>query len=75
MSILFMFLADRAEHIEHVIKPALAKNIPVISDRYMDSTIAYQGTTLKDRFDSDPLSVLKELHQKWVPFSFSYYFA
>jgi dTMP kinase len=66
MAILFMFLADRAEHIDHVIKPALAKNIPVISDRYMDSTIAYQGTTLKNRFGSNSLSILKELHEKWV---------
>jgi dTMP kinase len=66
MAILFMFLADRAEHIDHVIKPALTKNIPVISDRYMDSTIAYQGTTLKNRFGSNSLSVLKELHRQWV---------
>ena len=40
---LFLFLADRAQHIEDIIKPALAQNEIVICDRYVDSTIAYQG--------------------------------
>ena len=39
----FLFLADRAQHIEHLIKPAVAEGKIVICDRHTDSTIAYQG--------------------------------
>lgn len=39
-----LFTADRAEHVEKVIKPALAEGKVVISDRYYYSTIAYQST-------------------------------
>ena len=40
---LFLYLADRAEHVETVIKPALAAGKLVLCDRFSDSTIAYQG--------------------------------
>lgn len=40
---LFLFLAARAQHIEEVIKPALAEGKVVLCDRFNDSTIAYQG--------------------------------
>lgn len=40
---LFLFLADRAEHVERVIKPALAEGKTVLCDRFTDSTVAYQG--------------------------------
>ena len=43
LSELFLFLAARSELVETVIKPALEKNINVISDRFTASTIAYQG--------------------------------
>ncbi len=40
---LFLFLADRAQHVEQVIVPALKKQTIVLCDRFNDSTVAYQG--------------------------------
>lgn len=40
---LFLYLADRAQHVEQVIMPALSEEKVIISDRFADSTIVYQG--------------------------------
>ena len=40
---LLLYSADRAEHVSKIISPALNKNDWVISDRFSDSTLAYQG--------------------------------
>lgn len=40
---LLLFAADRAQHVDFLIKPAIAQGKIVISDRFADATFAYQG--------------------------------
>ncbi len=55
-----LFAADRAEHVQTVIEPALRAGGVVLTDRYVDSSLAYQGAGR-----SLPLGEIRQL-QRWA---------
>lgn len=65
LSEVLLFNANRHEHSKHMILPALQKNQIVICDRYMDSTMAYQGYGLG--MDREFLKTLEEKSVMVIP--------
>jgi dTMP kinase len=61
---LFFFLGDRANHIKHTIAPALDNGLTVISDRYSDSTRAYQKENIGAYVDN-PVQYIDGLLGDW----------
>jgi dTMP kinase len=59
-----LFVADHAAHLAKIIRPALADNKLVISDRYCDSRYAYQAVTLKGVI-AHPEEWLRAMHDSW----------
>ena len=59
MAELLLFAADRAQHVNFLIKPAMADGKIVISDRYADATVAYQGAGRG--FDADVIRSVIDL--------------
>jgi len=51
-----LYAADRAHHVETVVQPAIARGDVVIQDRYLDSSVAYQGAGRV--LDADDIRVL-----------------
>ncbi|MHB1596602.1 MAG: dTMP kinase [Streptosporangiaceae bacterium] len=54
-----MYAADRAEHVTAVIRPALARGTIVVTDRYLDSSLAYQGAGREL-----PLEQIREVNER-----------
>jgi len=57
----FLYLADHADHLSRVIRPALEEQTLVVSDRYVDSRIAYQGATIGEHVRR-PMEYLRGIH-------------
>jgi dTMP kinase len=55
----FLFLADRAQHIDTIVKPAVGEGKIVLCDRHTDSTVAYQG--YGRQLNLDQIKMLNEI--------------
>ena len=62
---LLLMMADRKNHIENIVEPNLEKGIWVISDRYLDSSYAYQGGGRQ--IDVSKIDLLTELLKLPIP--------
>jgi len=60
---LLLYYASRAQHVKDVISPALAENKIVVTDRFTDSTVAYQGYARGLN-----MSIINSLDQIVVPY-------
>ena len=58
MTEMLIYAASRAQHIKELIEPSLKKGKIVISDRYIDSSIAYQG--YGRRLGEDAVKIVNE---------------
>jgi dTMP kinase len=64
MGELFLFMADHADHLSHTIIPSMQTGAIIVSDRYTDSTAAYQGVTLRG-IVPDPVEWIRSLYRPW----------
>ena len=55
---LLLYMADRAQHINELIRPALKKGKTVVCDRYFDATLVYQGFAR-----GLSIELIRQLHQ------------
>lgn len=60
----FLFMADRHYHIEEFIKPHVQDGGIVVSDRFSDSTLAYQPVQLQDDLE-DPVAWMSDVMRPW----------
>ncbi|MDD1752112.1 MAG: dTMP kinase [Methanotrichaceae archaeon] len=61
---LSLFMADHADHLAKTVIHELDKGSVVISDRYADSTTAYQGVTLRGIIP-EPLDWIRDIYRPW----------
>jgi len=64
MQELFLFMADHAQHLTGTVIPSLEAGAIVLSDRYADSTAAYQGVTLRG-IVPDPVQWIQNIYLPW----------
>jgi len=65
IAVLYFFMLDHKVHVQTVVKPQLRQNNVVVSDRYLDSRIAYQSISLSKYFETEneAIQTLIYMHQ------------